>query len=433
MAKEKTAKAKKSKVKVPEGIVDYYAIYSIDKTTKTKEIRKILLQKQGELRSHMANGSLNGAEVLEKLQEAYNMIAEAVKIFKNDDRRKEYDLALEAAYEAGKIDIAAQTMAQDVYEEIEALFLKGNYQGAIRRCMEALNNNVRDYRIYILLAQSYFALNDADKSLKTVEDGLQVHPDNLPLLRAGSRFANEGKHDYDRAQSYVNRMMEIDPENSLTISEQSYLYMSCGKEDLAYQMIDDYVEKHPSDQDFRKDCAYDLVGHSYSYYTKDPNGDAYVIASQEDYQKCLDTCNKAASLHNDENVQTALETAKYFGTTEFNEDNRESIRWLIGGALIYIFAGIAVFSMMSEEGIASQIGGAILPCLLGALLLFCAMRLRQVSFRPYWQINKYILTGKREKGEGKYILIGKIFTGYMKISFKLAWAMVKFAFSLVGM
>ena len=424
--------AKKAKnIDIPEGFIDYYVLYGIDRKTKTKDIRKLLFQKQGEIRSNMSNGALNSPEIMKKLQEAGNEIANAIKAFKNDERRSAYDEILDAAYAAGRIDTAAQTMAQDLYEEIEALFMKGNYRLAVQKCMDALNNNVRDYRIYILLAQSYFALSDPDRSVKTVDDGLKVHPDNLPLLRAGARFANEGKKDYDKAQGYVNRMLEIDKDSPLAASEQSYLYLSTGKQDLAYGMIDEYVEKHPNDMEFRKDVAYDLVGYSYSCYTKDPGSDAYVIASQEDYQRSLDTCNKAMSLYNDENVREALENAKSFGTVEFNDENRDGIKWLFIGGLIYAFAAVMAIMAGAQAG---ELGGAIVGSLpftiLGGLLLYSAVRLRQVSYRPYWQINKFILTGQREKGEKKYIIIGKIFAGYMRWSFKIGWAIVKFAFSL---
>ncbi len=424
--------AKKAKnIDIPEGFIDYYVLYGIDRKTKTKDIRKLLFQKQGEIRSNMSNGALNSPEIMKKLQEAGNEIANAIKAFKNDERRSAYDEILDAAYAAGRIDTAAQTMAQDLYEEIEALFMKGNYRLAVQKCMDALNNNVRDYRIYILLAQSYFALSDPDRSIKTVDDGLKVHPDNLPLLRAGARFANEGKKDYDKAQGYVNRMLEIDKDSPLAASEQSYLYLTTGKQDLAYGMIDEYVEKHPNDMEFRKDVAYDLVGYSYSCYTKDPNSDAYVIASQEDYQRSLDTCNKAMSLYNDENVREALENAKSFGTVEFNDENRDGIKWLFIGGLIYAFAAVMAIMAGAQAG---ELGGAIVGSLpftiLGGLLLYSAVRLRQVSYRPYWQINKFILTGQREKGEKKYIIIGKIFAGYMRWSFKIGWAIVKFAFSL---
>ena len=410
-------------VNLPEDFMDYYVYYDLNRSGNTKDIRKQLLQRQGEIRSKMTGGSLNSPEIMNKLQEAFENIAAAIKIFKNDDRRKNYDALLDAAYESGALNPEAQSTAQDLYEEIQALYMKGNYSGAIRAAMEALNNNAHDYRIYILLAQSYFALNNADASLKAVDDGLNVHPDNFPLLRAGARFANEGKQDYGCSQRYINRMMEIDPENPMAVSEQSYLYATAGKTDIAYKLVDDFLEKHPNDTDFRKDVAYDLVGLSYSScYTKDPYSDAYIIASEEDYKKSLDTCTKAASLYNDENIQDALENARSFGSVEYNDENTENILWLFIGGAIYLVTSIVAFA---SNGLAG-----LLVFALGILLIFSGVKLRKLSYRPYWQINKFILTGQREKEEGRYITIGKIFAGYMKWCIKASVGIMKFCFRL---
>ena len=416
----------KKNIDIPEDLIDYYVFYSIDRRKNTKEIRKILLQKQGEIRSNMANGSLNSEEILKKLQEAYNEIANAVKVFKNDERRKKYDTLLDAAYNEGKIDVEAQNIAQSLYEEIEALFMKGNYNIVIRKCMDALDNNVRDYRIYILLAQSYYALKNPDRSIATVEDGLKANPDNLQLLKAGARFANEGKKDYSKAQEFVNKIYEVEPEGPIAASEQSYLYLSMGKEDLAYKLIDDYMERHPGDMDFRRDVAYDIIGYSYTYYTLDPSSEAYVIASEEDYQSCLKSCNKALSIYNDDNVREALDNAEFFGTIEFNTENKENILWLFICGVIYILG--AVFVLLSDSAVA-----AIFMLLLGVLLIYSGVKLKKVSYRPYWQINKFILTGKREKEENKYIIIGKIFSGYMKASIKLGWKFIRLVFDMMFM
>ena len=419
------------KVDTTEKMRDYYSEYQLDPNMKTKDIYKELQRKSGELRSQMANGSLNDESIQQKLQFAFNSLAEAIKIFKKEDRRKEYDLKLETARQANMIDMEAQKLAQDLYEELLAMFAKGNYNGVLQRCMEALNRNIRDYRLYILMAQSYMALNNPDNSIKTIDNGLQVHPDNMPLLRAGARLANTGMNDFDKSQQYINRMMEIDSENNLAVSEQSYLYLTNGKQDLAYQLVDEYMEKHPNDMDFRKNCAYDMIGYSYSScYTKDPDNGAAIIASQENYQKCLDTCNKAVSLYNDETTKTALDNAKYFGTVEFNDENKKSIIWLFIGGVLYAFGGI----MQIVTGAVNQSAGIWVACLvmfaLAGLLIYSGIRLRQFSYRPYWQINKFILTGKREKGEGKYILIGQIFAGYMEWGLKISWKLIKFSFKL---
>ena len=442
---------KKSKKNIPNDMIDYYVMYSLDRKLDTKEIRKLLLQKQGEIRSNMSNGALNSKEILEKLQEAYQTIAAAVKTFKNDERRKEYDELLDAAYEAGRIDVASQTMAKELYEELQAMFVRGNYKGVIRKCMEALEENIRDYRLYILLAQSYFALNDIDTSLKKVDEGLNVHQDNMELLRAGARFSNDGKKDYNKAQKYVNRMLEIDAESPLVASEQSYLYLTSGKEDLAYKTIDEYLEKHPNDNEFRRDCAYDLIGYSYSCYTKEPIEGAYVIASEEDYNKCLSTCNKAASLYSDENVQSALENAKYYGTVEFNEENKEHIFWLkVCGIMLMavgVFASVGffvgiigtIFSGLGTDTLGNNGIGMIIPYVLLGLMQFyygkkyfsASKKLKQLSYRPYWQINKFIMTGKREPEEEKYMKIGSRVTNAVRLSIKLSIEIIKLVFRFI--
>ena len=174
---------------------------------------------------------------------------------------------------------------------------------------------------------------------------------------------------------------------------------------MAFKTIDAYVEKHPSDQQFRQECAYNLVAHCESFYTILPEGNSMVIASRKDYEKCLETCQKAVGLHNDQAVRGALNDIKAFGQIQYNTDNKQYITWLIIGGVIYL---------------------PVLP--ISILLFFSAWRLHCVSQRPYWQIYQYELTGKREPGEGKYIMIGKVFTGFLKVMFKLAWGVVKTVF-----
>lgn len=399
------------RVELSEPLIDYYASYNLNRNARSSDLYMQLKRINGEFITNMSCASL-APEIVQKLQEQVKELEPAIKIFKNDDYRKDYDKELAKAYKKGTIDVEAQKMAQDLFAEIESLYLKGNYQAAMNKCNEALNNKVNDYRIYILLAQSYYALHNADQSLRVIDSGLQVHPNNLFLLRAGARFANEGKKDFDRAQKYINNMMEIDPESSLAYSEQSYLYLNEGKEDLAFSTIDKYMEKHPSDSEFRKGCAYDLLSHSYGFYTQDLTTGDMVIASKQDYEKNLETCEKAASLYSDDTIKSALNNAKFFGTTQFNYENLEGIMWLVVGGIVYSLSVVG------------------LP--LGLLLFFCAWRLRSVSYRPYWQINKFIMTGKREHGEGKYILIGNICTGYFRWGFRIAWWLIKLVFSFMA-
>ncbi len=415
---------------LPNNLIDYYAVFLLDRNLSAKEIKKKLRSIQGDIRENMSSGSLNSEEVLAKLQASFHQVADALKVFKNDETKKKYDAQLDEAYATGALNTEAQKVAEDLYAEIEALFLKGNYQKAAQKCTEALNNNVRDAKIYGLLARSYYALRDVVRSVNTVAEGIKIHPENMELLRIGARFTNEGQGDFNTAQGYINRMFDLDQDNKYAHAEQIYLYLCNDKIDLAYQNIDNYINQHPQDSEFRKLCAYDLIGHSYSYYTKDDTSNSYYIISKEDYENCVDICEKAVSLYNDENTVKNLENAKAYGEIEFNEDNKENIIWTAVAGVLYLFAAIMAFSSASQTGTGIGLLTAIPIVALGVGVLYCAVGLYQVSKRPYWQIYKYYMTGKREKRERIFIIIGNIFGWYIKFSFKLAKWIFKLTFHL---
>ncbi len=418
--------AKKKSVVIPDDIQDYYFIYSLNKSAKTKDIRKELMIKHGEIRSNMSSGSLNSEAILAKFQESDRMITSAIKVFRNDERRKEYDLALQAAYETGKLHTEVQEKAKSIYEELEAMFSRGNYRGVIQRCMEVLDAGLNAYGVYNFLARAYFAMKEIDKSLQAVDDGLIANPDNIPLLKVGARYSNQGKNDFEKSQGYINRMLEIDPESSEANAEQCYLYMCTGKKELAYQRIDEYMEKHPNDMKFRKNCAYDLIGRSFAEcYITDKKSGAHIIATEEEYNKALEYCNKAASLYDDKSTYAAKKNAEYFGETVYNEENKENIKWVILSGVIYLFLSVAsIIGLVSSFGALDakskkwSIIGTFVLVILTITSFHNAFMLNKVSYRPYWQIYKYILTGRREKKEQIYVSYGEAVSSGIKIGWK---------------
>ena len=62
-----------------------------------------------------------------------------------------------------------------------------------------------DYRIYILLAQSYLLTKVYEKAIATINRGLDACDDKILLLKAGVRIAVEGKNNFNLAQSYINK------------------------------------------------------------------------------------------------------------------------------------------------------------------------------------------------------------------------------------
>ena len=67
----------------------------------------------------------------------------------------------------------------------------------------------------------------------------------------------------------------------------------------------------------------------------------------------------------------------------------------------------------------------------GRNYLYAAKRLKELSYRPYWQINKYIMTGKREPEEEQYINTGKLLTTAMRGTIKLSIETFKLIFRMI--
>ena len=196
--------------------------------------------------------------------------------------------------------------------------------------------------------------------------------DDMQLHWLGARISTVGKQNYDEAQQRINRMLEIKPESPLAHSEQIYMHLRKGDEELAFNEIDTYIESHPNDEAFKKSVAYDLNNYSNKCLYNDTAQNTSYIADKKSYDEYLRLNKKAVEVYDDEYTNNRLEHAKFFGKKEWNSWNEESIKALTLYGLIFL----------------------VLFWPLGLLLLAMDITLVYFSFRPYWQINKTYVTGR---------------------------------------
>ena len=203
-------------------------------------------------------------------------------------------------------------------------------------------------------------------------------------------------------------IIEIAPDNSIGHSEQIFLHLRNGKEDLAFREIDTYVAAHPEDESFKRDVAYDIDSYSNGCYYYDQAQNATFIADKESYLKCLKLRSKASEIYSDEHTQKMLANAKYYGKKEWDGWNIESIKMLsiYGLILLYIFPYIGIPLLIIDL----------------AVIFF--------SFRPYWQINKTYVTGKRGPIESFVTIIGELAARFGGWFIKFIWKMVVWIFKL---
>ncbi len=420
-------KLKSKKSQVNPNLIDYYALFGLDRGLDNKNIVVELSKKLNIVRQKQT--MCQSSEDITKLRELEEKIHEAINVFRKPDVREDYDKKLKEALAKGTLDTTAQQIAEDVYAEIQRMFDMNNYNGVIRKCQELISGTTAETRLYSYIVRSYYLTERYREALSTVDSCLSVHPNDFDALQMSARYYNMCNKDYQKAQNFVNRMLEMDPDSALAVAEQGYLYLCMGNKDMAFKAYEDYIDAHPTNEAFKESCAVDMINYSYSLFVEDEDGTALLI-SQESYEECLALAEKAASFYDDEDIKNHLEYTRQFGKIEFNEDNREAIRWFIISGLMYSLMCLPGFLFVSlgEPGGTLVVG---IGLVLAFLMFFCAKKLRDVSYRPYWQIFRYEVTGYRDKKEKLYVTLGKIFTGYMRFGFKLSWSVFKGVFRFI--
>lgn len=361
---------------------DLYKELDLDRSWDEKTIKDRLkdIQKLWTMRQSACNDKeqlMLIDKILSAVEDGYRYLIKAIK-------RRQYDEALDKAYKDGVIKDEIEQKLKSLIEQAMAYYRKGNIKLAAKCAQEAIDGHINDPAAYDLLARCHFDMQNYQKALDVVDAGVAVFQDNIDLHWLGARIATVGTKDYDDAQKRVNDLIAMAPEKSIGHSEQIYLHLRKGDEDLAFQEIDSYIASHPEDNSFKKGVAYDLDSYSNSCYYYDEAQNASFIADKESYEKCLKLRTKATEIFADEHTQKQLENAQYFGKKEWNDWNMESIKSLsiYGAIFLFLFfpVGIALLAV-------------------DALLIY-------YSFRPYWQINKTYVTGQMGTAEQIVSVVG---------------------------
>ena len=350
--------------------VDYYKELELDRSWDEKTIREKLKDLQKVLTKRQS--ACNDKEQLLIIDKIQEMIENAFRFLTKAIKREKYDEELEKAYKNGTIKDNFEEKLKDLVSQAKAYYRKGNIKAATQVAQEAVDGEVNDPDAYDILARCYFEVSKYDGALDTVDRGIDIFKDDMQLHWLGARISTVGKQDYDEAQQRINRMLEVKPESPLAHSEQIYMHLRKGDEELAFKEIDTYIESHSNDEAFKKSVAYDLNNYSNKCLYNDTAQNTSYIADKKSYDEYLRLNKKAVEVYDDEYTNNRLEHAKFFGKKKWNSWNEESIKALTLYGLIFL----------------------VLFWPLGLLFLAMDITLVYFSFRPYWQINKTYVTGR---------------------------------------
>lgn len=398
--------------------VDLYKELEIDRSWDEKTIRQHLknLQKIWIRRQ----GACNDKEQLLLIDKILNNVEDAFRYLTKESKRKRYDQELDAAYKAGMIVDEFEEKLVSLLDQARAYYRKGNIKLATKFAQEAVDGNINDPNAYEFLAQCYQSTGQVQLALNVVDKGSSIFTDNINLIWLGARIATDGMSDYDSAQQRINRLIEIAPDRALGYTEQVYMHLRKGEEQLAFKEIDAYIAAHPDDNEYKRGVAYDLDVYSNNCYYHDKATDSYFIADKNSYNKCLQLRTKACEIFKDEHTQERLERAKYYGQREFNDWNVDSIKGMAIYGTLFLLMGF-----LSEAFFTVAI---IFYAIMGVLIYY--------SFRPYWQINKTYVTGQLGTIEKLVNQMGPYAVKGAKVLFQLIWkiviAMIKFLWWLAS-
>lgn len=381
--------------------VDLYKELEIDRAWDERSIRNHLknLQKLWTQRQ----GATNDKEQLLLIDKILKFIEDGYRFLTKELKRQQYDKALELAYKAGKIVDEAAEQLNTLLEQAKAYYRKGNIKMAAQCAQEAIDGKVNDASAYDLLAHCYYDATAYQNALNIIDQGLSIFKTDFNLHWLGARIATNGLKDFNNAQQRINTLIELDPNNPIGHSEQVYMHLRRGDEQLAFQEIDSYIVSHPEDNVFKRRVAYDLDTYSNSCFYYDAAQNASFIADKTSYNKCLTLRSKAAEIFSDEHTQNQLEGAKFYGQKEWNDWNLPAIKSLAIYGTIFTALGIASSDFL--------VFGIALYAVMALLIYF--------SFRPYWQINKTYVTGQMGTLE---LVVNKV----GDLSAKFAAAFLKF-------
>lgn len=115
------------------------------------------------------------------------------------------------------------------YERAYAHYKDGDYKGAIKILEKLRNHKDASERHYQLLGNSYDIIGKTDKAFKVYNEGLEKFPNSgMIYLEKGNVFW--GKEEYDKALTFYEKGIKLDPSFPSNYYRASLLYCSSSEE-----------------------------------------------------------------------------------------------------------------------------------------------------------------------------------------------------------
>ncbi len=371
--------------------VDYYEIFDLERSMTEKEIKKKMAAWSNMLTQREGCTDPGNIEERKRLKEEKECFREARKILFNAEKRKQYDLELDAAIRAGQVNYEKTREVKDSLERARKYFEQQRYQQAIEAAREAIDNHANTDEPYEIISRSQFMTGDYQESLETLDQGAEIYQGSQSLwwLRIRTRIQMER---YEEAQTLLNQALDRFRGSSRFEAEQAYLYFHAEKPDLGNRTMEAYIQQHPSDTAYRQQMAYNLIELSNYCYRYDTESEMQLIIDQADYNRCLELVTAANRIYQDDYTRSALEDVKYYGEREYDEEAKVIKKTYLGVSAVA--GAVGLLTLLGGSGV------ALLFFVIAGIFLGFRKVIDKNSYLPRWQLNRDYYRGFKETGDG---------------------------------
>ena len=364
--------------------VDFYELLDLDRTLDTSSLHKRIRQINNTKRKQRAfTQSGDESQKLTKEIELYN---NALKHFATDESRKKYDVELAQAAAKNETFRKARPTADDLFGNALEMFNSQRYDMASELLVELLKETPNNEKAWLLFGDTKYMMGDYDDALNIMNRAAKAFPMSVDLRFRNIRFNVLLDH-FNEAQSILNNTLIDFPDNPLFASEQIYLYLAAGNIDLAKKFIDEYILTKPSNSEFRRLTAENLIDIATQQYVIDSESGQRFPISQAKYDFCLKLITWANQLWQDQGTLGELNHIRELGCVQFDYSQMGRILICIGISIVMIFLSYKPAASNIKEILFSP-----LPVLI-ALPMCAAFAIWRKSRRPLWMKYRDILRG----------------------------------------
>lgn len=167
----------------------------------------------------------------------------------------------------------------DVYQ-----YLYGEYQmlkdtASMQRTLEEGYTLFPDTSFFVMyLINLYIHQNENEKAVELLTKAIEKDPNNVDLYQAMGSVYESGLKDYDKAELYYKRAVELDGENPIMLSNIGRIYYNLAVNKLGEANLISDVAKYNEEKGLAKDLFRKALPFFQKAYEKDPDSTEYMTA-----------------------------------------------------------------------------------------------------------------------------------------------------------